>query len=669
MNLSLRKLTAQTCDAGLDVESSALAERGRTLAALESRPWLQAVIIVLAAGVLSLPCLTHGLPNGTTARTHIGYQRHFSQQFWDGDIYPRWLAESNKGYGSPIFLIQYPLPYFATALLRAVTSFAPADRESRELGVFMFLVMAASGVSAWIWLRKLAGPLAATLAALIYMSLPYVLDQGLYGRAAIGELCAFVWMPLAFSLCDSKNKNFASTCLLGGVLSLLFVSNLLSAILFAPALVIYAIASGEQRTRLSAFKTTLFVVLAEALGAGIAGVYLVPMFAYRRLFDLHQLDANLPGYRFGLYFLQVPSRVLATPVMALTASAAVVLAVIAAWRLWRVPGGKRLRLGVVTSLFLGALALVPNLGLSVARRGGFDVPLAYATDFSAAMLIVMFSTLSLGVLAYSLIARSARPREFALLSSASVAFFLMLPFSAFVWKAVPGSEIIQFPFRLGGILTIAVLEVVAVAIDSCTRETPISRRRPSFVILSLAVLAVIAGGICTWRTDRAFRKPAPVSFNLTQDMDPMYRTYVSPQSLPGFAMAMGTNAGSYVARPMPGDGTLRVGTAPGCEFTVRRETSRRLGVSSQCTGEALLPIGQLYSPLWKISSFYGSTQRPVLSASSDGLLELKVGPGKEDIKLEFDGGAPEQWGKIVSLSSLLVAFAGLFIPHRTCASI
>src|ERR1700733_4611987 len=98
---------------------------------LASKPGVQILLIVLAAALLSFPCLVYGLPPGTNAATHVKYQHHFSQQFWNAEHYPRWLADENKGYGSPIFLVQYPLPYFVTALLRPITSFPPANRESR----------------------------------------------------------------------------------------------------------------------------------------------------------------------------------------------------------------------------------------------------------------------------------------------------------------------------------------------------------------------------------------------------------------------------------------------------------------------------------------------------------------------------------------------------------
>src|SRR5438477_522601 len=133
-------------------------------ASLQSRPsripaLVHGLFIVLVAALLCFPCLLAGIPMGHDSFTHTHYQYHFSRQFWSGDTYPRWLTGANKGYGTPIFLIQYPLPYFATAILRPILPFAhTATREARELGVFFFLVIAACGLCARAWFRRYCSP-------------------------------------------------------------------------------------------------------------------------------------------------------------------------------------------------------------------------------------------------------------------------------------------------------------------------------------------------------------------------------------------------------------------------------------------------------------------------------------------------------------------------------
>jgi len=203
--------------------------------------------IVSLAALLCLPCLIHGLSPVGDSTLHATYQYQFSRQFWSGDIYPRWMMSANKGYGSPIFLIQYPLPYWITALLRPLVGFAPAPtREARELGIFCFLILAAAGLNARLWLQKNHAPLAATAAAMVYISFPHLLAFQIYYDLAIGQLTAFAWMPLALAASDSLRFRFAAVSTLGIAWALLILSNFLTALLFVPLMVGYAITRRES---------------------------------------------------------------------------------------------------------------------------------------------------------------------------------------------------------------------------------------------------------------------------------------------------------------------------------------------------------------------------------------------------------------------------------------
>src|SRR5258707_12995071 len=115
---------------------------------LASSPLVQYLLILSTAAMLCLPCLLTGIPPGHDAPTQVSYQYHFDQQFWNGELYPRWLVHANKGFGSPTFFIQYPLPYFVTALLHD-TPFSPpsASQVAPGICIFCFLVIASSGFS------------------------------------------------------------------------------------------------------------------------------------------------------------------------------------------------------------------------------------------------------------------------------------------------------------------------------------------------------------------------------------------------------------------------------------------------------------------------------------------------------------------------------------------
>jgi hypothetical protein len=636
-------------------------QRGTTGNTMElfSQPLLQKLIIVLAAVLLSLPCLLSGIPRGNDATTHVNYQYHFSRQFWNGDSYPRWLAEANKGYGAPIFFIQYPLPYWMTALLRPIVSFAPgAEREARELGVFIFLVLAAAGLAARFWFRKFASSHAATLAAVVYLGLPYILEQGVYFRAAIGELCAFIWMPLLLGLSESLHRESRVIFALGGVLALFFLSNVLYAVLFLPVFFAYALFFGERMKR-PFVVTLLFLCLAVLLGAGMAAVYVVPFVAYGRLFELRQLRVNLPGsFAVGRHFLYQTLQSLSVREIAISAAGTMCFVMVAFRDVLRSRADKYLRTLMALTLGLGVLMLIPNLGPTLIRRSGFDVE-SFNTfdDWTPRMSVILFSTLVLGLVGYCRLGQQERAgRESVLLVTSCLVFIGMLPFSAPVWKLIPALASIQFPYRLGGLLTVAVAGLSAMTFDSLFKQTSSPGRPWAYIVVICAFMWVIAGGAFTWRLDWRVQTARIASYELNSDIDVMYRTYVLRERLRSFAERMGTSPDSSRATPEPGDGTLRAELTSGhCNWNVWRERPRELRVSANCEGDARLTIGQLYFPLWKTVPVGSSSVGSAVGASSDGLIELRLYSGRQDLRLILDRGAPERWGLVVSVASLLLS--------------
>lgn len=630
---------------------------------LESKPLLQILLILLAAVFLALPCLIYGMPFSTNTLTHIKYQHHFDNQMRNGEFYPRWLAEENKGFGSPIFVAQYPLPYYVTTLFQPIFS---QNREARELGLFCFIALAAAGIAAWIWMRKFSHPLAALFAAITYISLPFILQDGIYARGAIGELATFVWMPLALLACEFLSQTRKALFVLSILFALLILSNLLTTVLFAPFLLFYAIARSKDDEP-SILKAAIPVFLAQILGAGIAAVYLVPSLAHRHLFDLRQLESITPSYQFALYFLQITSNSQSRSIpFAIFCS--FLAAIVTAWYIWRVDSAPIIKKLLALLLLLGTFALIPNFGSVFIRLSGFHLRPAPPGDTSALMFLGMFMTVVLAILAYCRISGSTtNPRAPFLLCVVLVSFFLMLPFSAPLWKILPGSTAVQFPFRLGGTLCLAVAGLLAIALDSPSNSEKNTRFGPSRVALSLAAFIAFAFGFLIWRTDHSYYQPKSPQFEATRDVDTMIRSYVPVPKLYGFASIVGASTDSYDIKPFAIDPSQYVRLISGdCKLSITREKPRTVAISSDCRSESLLQIGLLYSPLWKVSPGVSpSNFKTVISSSDAGLTQVTLGPGPQLLRLNFDLGPSERLGQLLSGISLLIALAGLlFYPGR-----
>jgi hypothetical protein len=624
---------------------------------------LQMAILLSVAALLCLPCLLVGIPLGTDSPTHVAYQYHFNRQLWSGDIYPRWLMEANKGFGSPIFVIQYPFPYFVTGLLSHVLSFTSSPtRESRELGVYCFIMLAAAGLSAWAWFRTRFGPTASTIAAAVYIGLPHILGHVLYARAAIGELATFVWMPLLFLLCDrAQGLRFEIVSAMGVVFALLLLSNILYAALFSPVFVLYAAVAKNRRW--------LPVLAGLLLGTCVAAVYLLPLVAYERMFDLRSFVTHhhLAQWHRNLLYVsasELYGNRIALPAMVVAAC----LALFVARYIWL--GGARLvaRLGMLLTLGLGVGMLIPDVGPALVRFSGLKMSgFESFADYSMFMLFAALFTLGLGFLAYCRVSGNrCDPRERLFLVVASGAFFLMLPCSAGIWRAIPRTDIIQFPWRLCAILSVAVAALFAAAVDHCLRHGCSGESRPSLQVLLLIALAVIGAGSIIWRVDTRLWPLSTPSLALNRWVDPMYVTYVPSPELVGFAQRLGTSPDSFRVV------TTSVEQGVSAEFvsgrgvvTVTRTGPRTLLVSAECFEDARVQIGQLYFPLWKVLPRLPG-DRPVLESSPDGLLQLSLPAGPHDFEIRFDGGAPERSGVLITLTSLMgIAGGFLFISLRS----
>ena len=83
---------------------------------------------------------------------HLRWSKHFAEQFWSGELYPRWLMGMNAGLGSPTFFFYTPIPYYFTSLLHPL--FASDPQGWHQLGLSASFALIASGITAYIWPKK-----------------------------------------------------------------------------------------------------------------------------------------------------------------------------------------------------------------------------------------------------------------------------------------------------------------------------------------------------------------------------------------------------------------------------------------------------------------------------------------------------------------------------------
>ncbi len=220
-----------------------------------------------------------------------------------GIMHPRWAGEAALGYGAPTFLFNYPLPYYlASLILKAGFS---VNQSGQLLSAAALLL---SGFAMYILAKFLTGEkIAGVVASVVYVYAPYHLLMT-YLYDAWGEILAFIFPPLIFYLMiglinksniyqqhdkdkilNIKDKkyllkiknifNFSSVYFIFNFLFLIFswvlfiLSHNVSAVMFAPILLLLALVFGE-------FKIKPFIMILNTfiLGVIISAFFWLPAF-------------------------------------------------------------------------------------------------------------------------------------------------------------------------------------------------------------------------------------------------------------------------------------------------------------------------------------------------------------------------------------------------------
>jgi hypothetical protein len=249
------------------------------------------LLMAAAAIVLTLPVLLHGpMIGGHDTYEHLNFTEHFTEQFWSGDLYPRWLLNMNHGLGSPSFFVYPPLPAFIDAW------FQPAAKvlHFSAFRLMEYLAMYCSGLSALVWAGSLAPRRIALAVSIIYMLIPYHLIADFYRRTALPECWALVWIPLVlFFTARLLNKEQGALAGLAIAYALMIVSHLISVLILSPVPLAAAIVLSESREK---FRNTLRVAAGMLLGAGLASFYLIPALVHSRNFPTAKMISVYPYF-------------------------------------------------------------------------------------------------------------------------------------------------------------------------------------------------------------------------------------------------------------------------------------------------------------------------------------------------------------------------------------
>lgn len=235
-------------------------------------------ILLLAGLLLSLPLLIFGFPPVGDLIFHYQWQASFTDQLLSGDLYPRWLLWSNRGYGSPDFLFYGPVAFYVGAVSRVF--FGSDIYALKQLGASCAFALCLSGISAFMWLRSYGTNTAACIGAILYMVFPYHLYVDLYVRGAYAEFWALAWLPLILYSVRRVATQGKHGVLLAASFAMLVFTHLPTTLIFSPIAIAYGLLCCRWSN--ANWRRVMMLALSFVVGIALSAVYWFPAVALKK---------------------------------------------------------------------------------------------------------------------------------------------------------------------------------------------------------------------------------------------------------------------------------------------------------------------------------------------------------------------------------------------------
>ncbi|MCI0626313.1 MAG: YfhO family protein [Acidobacteria bacterium] len=234
----------------------------------------------------------------------MSWASQFGQLLQEGQLLPRWLPQSNGGFGSPVFVFYSPLVYYATApWLWLTQSVVLSMKIVRLLGLCL------SGVAMHRFLSGLTDRKTALAGAIVYLALPFhVLDISYWSLYA--EPWAWIWFPLILhcltNALEQERERRLWWLRFSVTYAALVLTHLVSAYMFSFVIAAYVLSASQASSRLRNLKDLAGSVL---IAMALAALYLLPA-VYEQRFVHIEYSTMLSEFDFRNTLLFFPDPVL-----------------------------------------------------------------------------------------------------------------------------------------------------------------------------------------------------------------------------------------------------------------------------------------------------------------------------------------------------------------------
>lgn len=582
------------------------------------------VILVMALAVFAIgPLFQPGFFWGAhDARHSVYFLYEFDHSIQEGILYPRWSPDITFGYGYPLFNIYSPLAFYLAEVLHLLG----LDLVSAIKMVFA-LGFVLSGLTMYLFVRRLMGRWAGLVAGLVYVYVPYHIGD-VYVRGAFAESVALVFFPLIlWSFYETVENPHPGAVLASGLsYAGLVLSHNGLLLLFSPFLGIYLVflvltrarqdvlvkstSSGERwiQAAKAAARRSWMPLTGLLLGLGLSAIFWLPMAVEFKYVRLDQWLGGYYDYRDDfVYFFQFFS---------------------------------------------------PFWGHGLSRPGPSD-----ELPFQIGAVPLVLSILSLAALPRI---RDQMRRRMVVFFQGSlvVIVFLMLPASASFWELLPIVIFAQFPWRLLALM----MPCVALLSGSVMVVKEGDDERAS-AVATWALVGLVIFGSFTYLSPQII-EPAegPVSLEammrFMQSSDQMTGSVAWTHEVPRWS----SFAEYVINEGQPPDVKVDLESLPrprrrlAVDVQDTSTISHELWVHAEEDGRIIFNI--FYYPGWRAYVLTGADgeidrELEVLPHGSLGRVSVPVPVGEYYLLLRFENTTVRTVGEWLSLLSLSAVFAVL----------
>lgn len=254
------------------------------------------ITLPLAAGILLMMPLLQGIPISHDLHIHLGMVDQFRASLAEGNVYPRWLADFNEGFGAPTMIFYPPGLFYCASLATWLCG--------GNILVGFYLILALLTIVGFAGVYRLlsepAGPWAAA-GVVFAMVAPFRVFElhaaGLFPAYAAG--CVFPWaLDSLRRIADQPRRaGWLSRPVQGWAISAaaMLLLNLPFTVLALALVSAWLVFETVRSRRLD---TLVRVTAGAAAALAISAVYLMPALAERHLVTLPQAGQNVYAGNF-----------------------------------------------------------------------------------------------------------------------------------------------------------------------------------------------------------------------------------------------------------------------------------------------------------------------------------------------------------------------------------